>query len=161
MIDSTTSKAHRTAASFRGDGKPRQIGRSRGGLTTKIHVICNEDFQPLEFKITYGQDSDTRVGHEMVKNNAHRMRKLLADKAYDSNEIRNILAKKRVSACIPPKSNRVAPISYDKSLYKVRHKIENLFGWLKDWRGVAFRCHRNGHIFDSIVAIALLFKFLI
>lgn len=160
MIDSTSCKVHRTAASLKSDGKPRQIGRSRGGLNTKIHLICNDNFQPLDFKITPGQESDTTVGHEMVSENLHRMKDLLADRAYDANKTRNLLARKKVSTCIPPKSNRIDNITYDRTLYKQRHKIENMFGWLKDWRGVALRCHRNAHTFESLVCLGLVVKFL-
>ena len=56
--------------------------------------------------------------------------------------------------CIPPRSNRTAPRSYSKTLYKQRHKIENMFAKLKDWRRVATRYDRCAHTFMSAICIA-------
>ena len=61
-------------------------------------------------------------------------KQLLADKGYDADWFRAALAKRRIAACIPSKSNRKTAIPYDALLYKQRHKIENIFGRLKDWR---------------------------
>ena len=63
-------------------------------------------------------------------------KQLLADKGYDADWFRAALAKRRVVACIPSKSNRKVAIPYDAILYKQRHKIENMFGRLKDWRPI-------------------------
>jgi transposase len=61
---------------------------------------------------------------------------LLADKGYDADWFRAALAKRRIAACIPSKSNRKIAIPHDAVLYKQRHKIENMFGRLKDWRRI-------------------------
>ena len=63
-------------------------------------------------------------------------KQLLADKGYDADWFRAALAKRGVTACIPSKSNRKVAIPYDALLYKQRHKIENMFGRLKDWRRI-------------------------
>ena len=63
-------------------------------------------------------------------------KELLADKGYDADWFRAALAKRGVAACIPSKSNRKVAIPYDALLYKQRHKIENMFGRLKDWRRI-------------------------
>ena len=88
------------------------------------------------------------------------MKYLLADKAYDSNKIRALLSSNKVDACIPPKANRKEDIPYDKELYKKRHVIENMFGRLKDWRGVAMRYCRCAHTYRSFVCIAFSVIFL-
>lgn len=54
MIDFTFSKAHRTACSMKSDGQPREIGKSKGGLITKIHLIANIEGKPLDFRLTGG-----------------------------------------------------------------------------------------------------------
>ena len=69
-------------------------------------------------------------------------RQLLADKGYDADWFRAALAKRGVAACIPSKSNRKAAIPHDAVLYKQRHKIENMFGHLKDWRRIHARYDR-------------------
>lgn len=59
---------------------------------------------------------------------------LIADKGYDSDEFRDALEAKGINPCIPPRRNRRRVIHFDKVLYEQRHKIENMFGRLKDWR---------------------------
>jgi transposase len=57
---------------------------------------------------------------------------LLGDKGYDADWFRQALAERGITACIPSRSNRKKPIGYDRVLYRQRHKIENMFGRLKD-----------------------------
>ena len=155
MLDSTFSKAARTADSLKTDGQPREIGKSKGGFTTKIHMLANIEEKPLDFQLTGGQVNDAREGSKIIEANIDRMDTLLADKAYDTNKIREMLAENDIEVCIPPKSNRKIQFPYDKELYKKRHIIENMFGRLKDWGGIAFRRCRCAHIFDSFVCLAL------
>ena len=79
---------------------------------------------------------------------------LIADKGYDSDEFRDALEAKGIDPCIPPKRNRRRVIHFDKVLYKQRHKIENMFGRLKDWRRVSTRYDRCAHTFFSAICIA-------
>ncbi|CDM61803.1 transposase [Rhizobium favelukesii] len=67
---------------------------------------------------------------------------------------RNALADRRITACIPSKANRKVPIPHDVVLYKQRHKIENMFGKLKDWRRIHTRYDRCAHTFFSSICIA-------
>jgi transposase len=67
---------------------------------------------------------------------------LLGDKGYDAQWLRQALAQNGIAACIPSKVNRKVQIEYDKVLYRQRHKIENMFGRLKDWRRVHTRYDR-------------------
>ena len=77
---------------------------------------------------------------------------LLADKGYDSNWFRAALTERGITPCIPPRKNRKVQYPYDKHLYRQRHKIENFFGRIKDWRRVATRYDRCAHSAISIVA---------
>jgi len=79
---------------------------------------------------------------------------LLADRGYDANWFRKSLHDKGITPCIPPKKNRKVKIEYDKTLYKQRHKVENMFGQLKDWRRIATRYDRCAHTFFSAICIA-------
>jgi transposase len=81
-------------------------------------------------------------------------KELLADKGYDADWFRAALAKRRVAACIPSKSNRKTAILYDAALYKQRHKIENMFGRLKGWRRIHTRYDRCAHTYFSAICIA-------
>ena len=84
---------------------------------------------------------------------------LIADKGYDSDEFREALAARKIEACIPPKRNRKIQHAFDKHLYKTRHKIENMFGRLKDWRRISTRYDRCAHTFFSAICIAASFIF--
>ena len=79
---------------------------------------------------------------------------LLADRGYDADWFRQELAKRGITACIPSKSNRKASIAHDRTLYRQRHKIENMFGRLKDWRRIHTRYDRCAHTFLSAICIA-------
>jgi len=80
---------------------------------------------------------------------------LLGDRGYDANWFRNALKEKGIEPCIPSKRNRKIQIEYDKTLYKQRHKVENMFAKLKDWRRVHTRYDRCAHTFFSAILIAV------
>ena len=84
---------------------------------------------------------------------------LLADRGYDADWFRNALIDMGITPCIPSKKNRKVPIEHDALLYKKRHKIENMFGRLKDWRRVAMRFDRRADIFLSACALAAIVLF--
>ena len=84
---------------------------------------------------------------------------MLADRGYDADWFRKALTEKGITPCIPPRKNRKVQYDYDKTLYKQRHKIENMFGWLKDWRRIAMRYDRCAHTFFSAVCIAAIVIF--
>jgi transposase len=84
---------------------------------------------------------------------------LIGDRGYDSNSFRESLVAKGIAPCIPPKKNRKVPIEYDKTLYKQRHRIENMFAKLKDWRRIAMRYDRCSHTFFSAICIAVIVLF--
>lgn len=64
---------------------------------------------------------------------------MIADRGYDSDWFRAALAARGTEPCIPPTKSRKKPLDYDNALYRQRHKIENLFAKLKDWRRIATR----------------------
>lgn len=79
---------------------------------------------------------------------------LIGDKGYDSDDYRAALKAKRIKACIPPRKGRRAPAAFCKVQYKQRHKIENMFGRLKDWRRIATRYDRRPDVFMAAITIA-------
>ena len=103
--------------------------------------------------LTEGQMSDHN-GAFLLLSTLPRAKELLADKGYDSNWFRVALAARGITACIPPRKNRNVQHHYDKELYRQRHKIENLFGRIKDWRRIATRYDRCAHTFMSAISIA-------
>ena len=79
---------------------------------------------------------------------------LLADRGYDADWFRDALRARGIEPCIPPKKNRKTKIKYNETLYKQRHKVENMFAKLKDWRRIATRYDRCAHRFKAAITIA-------
>jgi transposase len=79
---------------------------------------------------------------------------LLGDRGYDADWLRQALTARGIAACIPSKVNRKIPIPHDTALYRRRHKIEIMFGRLKDWRRIHTRYDRCAHTFMSAICIA-------
>ena len=82
-------------------------------------------------------------------------KRLLADRGHDADGFREALEDKGNAACIPARRGRKKPARHDTLLYKQRHRIENLFARLKDWRRIATRYARCGELFLSAICIAL------
>ena len=108
--------------------------------------------------LTAGQVSDYKGAAELLED-LPEAKELLADRGYDANWFREALREKGIEPCIPPRQNRKERFGYDKTLYKQRHKIENMFGRLKDWRRIAMRYDRCAHTFFSAICIAASFIF--
>jgi transposase len=83
-----------------------------------------------------------------------RAKQLIGDRGYDAGWFRTALAERGTAACIPSKTNRKVVIPHDAMLYRQRHKIEIMFGRLKDWRRIHTRYDRCAHTFMSAIAIA-------
>jgi transposase len=79
---------------------------------------------------------------------------MLADRGNDAGWFRSALLVRGITPCIPSKANRKEPIPHDKALCKQRHRIENMFGKLKDWRRIHTRYDRCAHTFFSAICIA-------
>ena len=157
MIDSTYLKSHRTASSCACREKERLIGTSKGGKTTKLHLLCNEEGIPFNFLITGGEVSDIKVALDLV--GAFPLTGLIADKAYGSKALREELEAKGIKVCIPPKINAKVKYPFDARLYKKRHKIENIFARIKDPKSIALRMCRCAHTFISFLSLTIIHKF--
>jgi transposase len=103
--------------------------------------------------LSEGQMSDYK-GAALMIDAFPKAKALLGDRGYDADWFRAALADRGIDACIPSKANRKAQIPHDIALYRRRHKIENMFGKLKDWRRVHTRYDRCAHTFMSAISIA-------
>ena len=128
-------------------------------MNSKLHALCDGGGRPVALLLTAGQVSDYKGARHLLKCLPQKAKELLADKGYDANWLRQVLIKRGITPCIPPKRNRTKPIEYDKELYKQRHKIENMFGKIKDWRRIAMRYDRCAHTFFSAICIAAIVSF--
>ena len=128
------------------------MGRSRGGLTTKIHLLTNELGLPLDFLVTGGQVNDCTQAIELL--GRHKAEAVLADKGYDADAIVEYVEAMGARAVIPPKRNRKVQREYDKALYKQRNRIERCFSKLKQFRRFATRYEKSKACFHALVALA-------
>jgi transposase len=130
------------------------IGRSRGGRNTKIHAIADAKGRLLSLKLTDGSAHDCPVARSLISSGKIAKR-LLGDKAYDSAELRRWLRERGTKCVIPNRSNRKQPFSFSKKAYRERHRVENAFCRLKDFRRIATRYDRLARNFlASIYLVA-------
>ena len=122
-------------------------------MNSKLHAVCDGRGRPLILLLTEGQMSDYK-GAAMMLNALPHAKELLGDKGYDADWFRQALTERGITACIPSKANRKAPIEHDRMLYRQRHWIENMLGRLKDWRRIHTRYDRCAHTFLSAICIA-------
>lgn len=108
--------------------------------------------------LSAGQTSDY-TGAAALLSSLPPAKALLADKGYDADWFRDALTEREIEVCIPSKSNRKIQIPHDKQLYRKRHKNENMFGKLKDWRRIHTRDDRYAHAFMPAIAIAAIVIF--
>jgi transposase len=130
------------------------IGRSRGGRNTKIHAIADAKGRLVSLKLTDGSVHDCPVARPLISSGKVAKR-LLGDKAYDSAELRLWLRGRGTKCVIPNRSNRKQPFSFSKKAYRERHRVENAFCRLKDFRRIATRYDRLARNFlASIYLVA-------
>ena len=108
--------------------------------------------------LTEGNRSDF-VGAALMLDKLPKAAVIIGDRGYDADWFRKELKDLGIQPCIPPKKNRIESIEYDVKLYRRRHKIENIFARIKDWRRIAMRYDRCAHTFFSAICIAAIFCF--
>ena len=129
------------------------IGRSRGGRNTKIHALADAKGRLLSILLSGGETHDCPPAQRLIRR-IKAAKKLLGDKAYDSAELRQWLHERGTRPVVPNRSNRKQPFSFDRKAYKLRHRIENAFGRLKDFRRIATRYDKLARNFLAAVCLA-------
>jgi transposase len=154
--------------------KDHALGRSRGGFSTKIHVLCDASGHPLEFHLTPGEVTESRAFKTLMESaeasirddNGHAIpwpAKIAGDKAYRANWIDEYLLDLDITPVIPSKSSdrrdaRLVPFS--QSTYRKRNIIERLIGWLKEGRRIFSRFEKTAKNFAGMIKVAFARRYL-
>ncbi|WP_326754757.1 IS5 family transposase [Streptomyces hirsutus] len=182
QIDSTVVRAHQHAAATgrKGGGTGDEpddhaLGRSRGGLTTKIHLACDGRGRPLAILLTPGQRHDSicaqtlleriRVPRAGLGRPRCRPDQVIADKAYSSRGLRAYLRKRGIAHTIPEKADQQRhrlnrgrrggrPPGFDRQTYRRRNTVERCFNQLKGFRGIATRYEKTATSYEAAVTLA-------
>ena len=101
MVDATHIKVHRDGANPAGGQQAQGMGRTKGGLNTKLHAAIDEQAQPQALVLTAGQEVDVVHAATLLENAAGTH--ALMDLAYDSDALRELIAARGMKACIPPR----------------------------------------------------------
>ena len=129
------------------------MGRSRGGLTTKIHALVDANGLPILLKLTPGQAHDGRSVADML-DGLSQGQILLADRGYDSDALRARLASQGAWGNIKPMPGRVNVPCFSPYLYRFRNLVERFFNKLKHFRAVATRYEKHDANYLALVKLA-------
>lgn len=151
MLASSACEARRHATGARGGGE-EALGRSRGGLTTKIHAVVDGFGRPLGFPLTPGQAADCRQARALLEGLTSE--RLTGDRGYGTDELRDWAGELGAEAVIPSKPNRKVPIPHDRRAYKGRHKVENLSRRIKDFGRIVLRKCKTARSYAGFVSPA-------
>ena len=128
------------------------MGRSRGGLTTKIHALVDANGNPVALKLTEGQAHDGKSASDMLAQlGAGQI--LLADRAYDSDALRKSLAECGAWANVKPMPGRVNIPAFSPFLYRYRNLVERFFSKIKHFRAVATRFEKHDANYLAVVKL--------
>jgi transposase len=153
MLDSTVIRAHQHSAGQKNSTpEQEQLGRSRGGVSTKIHVAVDGLGKPTKIFLSPGQDHDVTKGPELIR--GCQAEKVIADKAYDSDELIAQVEAEGAMPVIPPRANLTEPRDYDRDEYKKRNIAERFINVLKQCRRVATRYDKTARNFLGFVLFA-------
>jgi len=141
------------------NGSDQAIGRSRGGLTTKVHACVDALGNPVRLILTAGQVADVTQGAALIE--AIPTGAVIADKGYDSDALVNIIEATGAEAIIPPRSNRNTQRKVDWHRYKARNLVERFFNRLKQFRRIATRYDKLANRFNAFLHLACAYIWLL
>jgi transposase len=156
FLDSTYVKVHADGSNPAGGQALQAMGRTKGGLNTKIHALVNVRSQAVVIALSAGNQADISLAEELTECLPEGST-LIGDKAYDSSTLRQTAATTGIKTCIPARTNRTTTVPFSATLYRRRHRVENFFERIKRYRRVATRYDKLAETFLGFVCLAILF----
>jgi len=129
------------------------MGRSRGGLTTKIHAVTDKNGLPIRLSISEGQAHDITAAKGLL-DGLSKGQIVLADKAYDAEWLRRQIEAQGAAPNIPNRAGKKWNCCFSKSLYKDRNLVERFFNKIKYFRRIATRYDKLGSTYLAMVKLA-------
>jgi transposase len=129
------------------------VGRSRGGLTTKIHARVDAKGRPVRLLISPGNEHDVNAA-EALLDGLERRAVVIADKGYDADRVRSCIRDHGAIPNIPNRSNRKKKFRWKKAIYRERNHVERFFNKLKQFRRIATRYDKLGATFLAFIQLA-------
>ena len=127
------------------------MGKSRGGLSTKIHATVDALGNPVRFILTAGQYSEIRQADALIA--GFSVDYVIADKGYDADSFIEVIESGEAIAVIPPRKNRRTARAYDEHLYRERNLVERVFQKLKHYRRIATRYERLAVTYQAMLSL--------
>ena len=159
FIDGSIVRAHQHSTGATSN-ENESIGKSRCGNSTKIHLAVDSGGLPVYFELSCGNTNDI-VHAESLVVNCPSSNTVVADKGYDSEKLREFVRENNATPIIPRKDNSlIGNQDIDWCMYKYRHLVENAFGRIKQFRGIATRYEKLEQNYHSMVALAFVMMWL-
>lgn len=157
-LDATHIKVHQDAANPAGGQSGHSIGRTKGGLNTKLTALVDSHGRALQLTLAPGNRADVKAAEQIW---APPGKRVVADKGYDSDSFREALKAEGATTSIPPRSNRTTSPPFHRGYYRLRHHVENFFQRIKRWRAVGTRYDKLDLHFLASVQLAAILDWLI
>ncbi|NJM55695.1 MAG: IS5 family transposase [Verrucomicrobiae bacterium] len=158
-LDSTIVKVHPDGTGALKKNGPQAIGRSRGGWTTKIHLVAANARCAVTFALSPGQAGDGPAGRELLTRHGPAPVPgcvLIADCAYQGDETRQLALDLGFTLVVPSSPRAHQPWAYDRAMYKRRNEVERLFRRLKGFRRIFSRFDKLDVMFSAFIHFALI-----
>ena len=150
------------------------LGRSRGGMSSKIHILCDGQGHPLHVAVTAGQIHESTALDTLLAQTDQDVldaqgnpipwpAALAGDKGYRADWIDEYLLDLEIRPVIPSKANEdrdARPVAFDKNAYRNRNIVERLIGWLKECRRVLTRFEKTAVNFVGMIRMAFIHRYL-
>jgi len=156
-LDSSHVKVHQDAANPPGGQENQCLGRTKGGLNCKVTALVDAKGRAVQLTLAPGQRNDLVAAEEIV---FPENKKVVADKGYDGERIRQRIVEAGSQPCIPARSNRRNPAKHHKGYYRRRHRVENFFQRVKRRRRVGTRYEKLDVTFFAFLCLAAVLDWL-